>query len=102
VSLVSRTCSAKETMTCPHCHGAVPIGATVCRGCKEEISYGAPFWTIVVTFLLAVFLAIQVGVRTNSTLGWISGLVTFFGGHYLLESKLFVNRVAFNRHYKTT
>ena len=101
VTQINRTCTAAETMTCPHCHASVPLGATVCRGCKAEVSYGAPFWTVVVVFFLAVVLAVKIGNATIGPMGWGAFFATFFGGHYFLERKLFVKRVQFARHYRT-
>jgi hypothetical protein len=65
------------------------------------VSYGAPFWTIVVLFFLAVVLAVKIGNETIGPVGWIAFFATLFGGHHFLERKLFVNRVQFARHYRT-
>lgn len=31
-----------SAIQCPHCHTAVPTGATVCTGCHGEVVYGIP------------------------------------------------------------
>lgn len=31
-----------STIQCPHCHTAIPRGATICTGCRGEVVYGIP------------------------------------------------------------
>ncbi len=90
-------------LICPHCHGNVPRGAKVCRGCQAEIEYGAP----PLAFLVLLVVSAIVGSKTSgavsealSFLGWVVGAGAFITGAILL-TKLFGNRVNFKRIYRT-
>ncbi len=48
---------------CPHCHTAVPTGATICTGCHGEVVYGTP---TEITKLLGV-----VGGLGGAYVGWV-------------------------------
>jgi len=60
------------TLTCPHCYAQVPRGATVCRGCKAEVHYGAGQTSFWVTAILGIW----IGSMTN----WFWGIVCFLFG----------------------
>lgn len=90
-------------MTCPHCRGDVPRGATVCRGCAAEIEYGAPKWAYFVALIVGVFVGAKVYGWLPESLHWMAWVV---GGVAFLfavvgVNKLFVNRVNFERIYRT-
>lgn len=90
-------------LVCPHCHGDVPRGARVCRGCQAEIEYGAPPFL----FLIVLIVSIILGVKTSGSVpeslsffGWIVGVGAFIAGSIAL-TKLFEDRVSFKRIYRT-
>lgn len=92
-----------SNLSCPHCRGNVPRGATVCRGCQAEIEYGVP----PPAYLVVAIVSGIVGFKTSSIvpeslsfLGWVVGIGAFIGGS-LLMSKFFGDRVNFKRIYKT-
>lgn len=90
-------------ITCPHCRGSVPWGATVCRGCQAEIEYGTPTVATVILVGFIVFIGYQTSAvlpETMSYIGWIVGIGGFIAGRLLL-SKKFINRVYFKRIYNT-
>ena len=90
-------------LTCPHCLGSVPRGATVCRGCQAEIEYGASMFVLVMLLVFAIFM----GVLTASMLpealsfvGWIVGIGSLYvGGKRIGEE--YKDRVEFKRVYRT-
>lgn len=92
-----------KDLMCPHCHGAVPHGAKVCRGCHAEIEYGTPFLLYVALLIASLYL----GYKSSNTLpdsfsflAWAIGIGTFVAGGILFE-KIFKNRISFKREYKT-
>lgn len=89
-----------DELTCPHCHGNVPRGATVCRGCQAEVEYGTPRLLFGVLMLVALVLGVQVDNAMGSTLGWAAGVGIAIGSAVLLN-RLFANRVIFKRRYRT-
>ena len=90
-------------LTCPHCRGSVPRGATVCRGCQAEVTYGGPRSAFLALAVASLFLGFQtaaivpVGVKW---FGWVIGLGALFGGSVWLNN-LFKDRVRFRRIYRT-
>lgn len=90
-------------LICPHCHGSVPRGAKVCRGCQAEVEYGAPPAAFLLLLIVTGFIGSQVsGLVPNamSFLGWIVGGGLFIAGAVFLV-KRFKERVNFKRVYKT-
>lgn len=90
-------------LICPHCHGSVPRGAKVCRGCQAEIEYGAPPFAFLVVAIVSVVLGIKTsGVLPEglSFLAWIVGIGGFIAGSVIL-GRLFGSRVNFKRIYRT-
>lgn len=90
-------------LVCSHCRGAVPRGATVCRGCQAEIEYGAPPFAYLVVLIASAFSGIKTSSivpESLSFLSWVVGIGVFVGGGVLL-SKVFGSRVNFKRIYKT-
>ena len=90
-------------MTCPHCHGTVPRGATVCRGCQAEVKYGGPR----IAYIAVAFVSLFLGFGTAAIvpidlkfLGWIAGIGIFIIG-CILCNQLFSERVRFVRIYRT-
>ena len=35
-----------SSITCPHCHANIPMGATACTGCQGDVVYGTPIDTL--------------------------------------------------------
>ncbi|MGH8086007.1 MAG: hypothetical protein ACREPV_12145 [Lysobacter sp.] len=89
-----------NVVACPHCHGEVPFGAKVCRGCQAEVEYGTPPAAALLVFLLAFFGAWYVGSSFGSAFGWVA-LVVFLGGGIYLCQRAFKHRVSFKRIYRT-
>lgn len=90
-------------LVCPHCHGDVPRGAKVCRGCQAEIEYGCPpalFLALIIFTAFLGFKASAVLPESLSFMGWIIGIGGFIAGSVLLN-KVFEKRVNFKRIYNT-
>ncbi len=90
-------------LVCPHCHGEVPRGATVCRGCQAEIEYGSPPAAFLVIAIASAFLGFKTsGIVPESLhfLAWVIGIGAFVVGCVLLN-KMFGDRVIFKRNYRT-
>lgn len=90
-------------LVCPHCHGTVPHGASVCRGCNAEIEYGSP----PIAFLLIAIVSAFLGFKTYSIvpeslrfIAWVVGISCFVASSILLN-KMFNDRVIFKRIYRT-
>lgn len=90
-------------LICPHCHGHVSRGASVCRGCQAEIEYGPPKWAYGACLVIAAIAGIKCYTLLPASVNWIGavvGIAVFFGaGH--CANKLFIDRVNFQRIYKT-
>jgi hypothetical protein len=89
--------------TCPHCHGSVPYGAKVCRGCQAEVEYGTPPAAIIALAILLAFIGYKISAilpNALSFMGWIVGIGGFVAGCLLL-AKTFEKRVIFKRIYRT-
>jgi hypothetical protein len=67
-----------SAIQCPHCHTAVPTGATVCTGCHGEVVYGIP-------------------TEVRKALMIVGGLVGAYGGWTLF--KLFIGPTRSNPEY---
>jgi hypothetical protein len=90
-------------LVCPHCHGNVPHGAKVCRGCQAEIEYGAPPFAFLVLLVISIILGVKTSGAVSdslSFLGWVVGIGAFISGGMLLK-KQFEDRVNFKRIYRT-
>ncbi|BBH46896.1 hypothetical protein KU43P_33730 [Pseudomonas sp. KU43P] len=98
-----------STVTCPHCMNAVPWGASVCRGCQAEISYGTPRG-VAVFFLIVCVVAgwwaakgVHTFITTNSTVLWIVFgavfLATGYGARKVCKS-YYHGRTNFRRYYR--
>jgi len=86
--------------TCPHCYDEVPHGASVCRGCQAEISYGGPRYLSIVIFIVAALSGAKVLEFTSPTVAFTAMVIIFAVGAALTH-KLFKNRVRFKRRYNT-
>lgn len=86
--------------TCPHCHGSVSRGASVCRGCQAEVEYGAPKASFIVAFFLSLFLSAKAAEILPDWIAVsvfiISMTVGIFGATHL-----FKDRVIFKRMYRS-
>ncbi len=92
-----------NNLICPHCHGSVPHGANVCRGCQAELEYGIPDFAHIVPFTAGIFLGMSTAVLMPDSLsfiGWITGIGGVIGG-YVLLNRIFSDRVNFKRIYRT-
>ncbi|MFN4056401.1 MAG: hypothetical protein ACK4GU_16195 [Alishewanella aestuarii] len=90
-------------IVCPHCHGSVPHGAKVCRGCQAEIQYGCPPTLFLVLIVITAFLGFKISAVLPdflSFMGWVVGIGGFVLGSILLN-RVFEKRVNFKRIYKT-
>jgi hypothetical protein len=86
-------------LTCPHCHGEIPHGARVCRGCQAEVEYGAPWWANIGALILGAF-AWAEGVAYSPKAAIGAGIVVAI---FLLffASWAFRNRIVVKRVYRT-
>ena len=92
-----------KDLMCPHCHGTVPHGAKVCRGCQAEIEYGTPPLLYLVLLIASIYLGYKsshIWPVSLSFLSWVVGIGVFIVGAILFE-KIFKDRVVFDREYKT-
>ncbi len=99
-----------STVTCPHCMNSVPWGASVCRGCHAEISYGTP-QGVVVFFIFACVIAgwwaakgVHTLITTNSTVLWIVFGAAFLASGYVAQkvcTRFYRGKTRFHRIYKT-
>lgn len=90
-----------DRLQCPHCHTAVPKGATVCTGCQAEVEYGTPGTLVVLLLVVALFGGYGVATKLESAIaGWVVGIALLICGG-LAFSKLFGYRAKFTREYKT-
>lgn len=88
-----------DVMMCPHCHGSIPSGATVCRGCQAEVEYGAPWWANIGAVVLGV-LAWAAVFDFSSKLGAALGVVVAIALLFFMNWA-FRKRVVFKRIYRT-
>lgn len=90
-------------LVCGHCHGEVPHGARVCRGCQAEIEYGAPWQLYVAIVIAGILVAWTIQVKIPPELGilaFIVGAAIAIGGN-ILAYRMLKDRVVFKRIYKT-
>lgn len=99
-----------QTVSCPHCMNNVPWGASVCRGCHAEISYGTPQASIVVFIIVSVAAGwyaaklVHDHLSTNSTVLWVVfGIVFALVGVLSIKicKRLYTGRTWFRRVYRT-
>lgn len=94
--------SSGAVLVCPHCHGEVPHGAKVCRGCQAEIEYGTPPFFILVSFIISIFAGFKISSWVdNGWVGFFSGILVFIFISGFFEIKIFSKRIKFKRVYKT-
>lgn len=90
-------------LTCPHCHQTVPAGASVCRGCQAEITYGAPRHTFLIMAILSVLLGVWLAARLPASLefiAWGAGIGALIAGGALIQ-RVCRGRIRFHRIYRT-
>ncbi len=89
-------------LTCPHCLGSVPRGASVCRGCQAEIEYGTSFFEIVALIFISIFVGVLTDSMLPNTLSFVGWIVVFgslyAGGKHLREKNK--DRAEFKRIYR--
>ena len=99
-----------QTVSCPHCMNNVPWGASVCRGCHAEISYGTPRASIVVFIVVSVVAGwyaaklVHDHLSTNSTVLWVVfGIVFALVGVLSIKicKRLYTGKTWFRRIYRT-
>jgi uncharacterized protein YdhG (YjbR/CyaY superfamily) len=88
-----------DLLKCPHCHGDIPKGARVCRGCQAEVQYGAPWWANIGALLVGAVTWANM-MSWSPTMALVSGIavavVLLFAA-----AKLFSNRINVKRLYRT-
>lgn len=106
----SESVQTNQTVSCPHCMNNVPWGASVCRGCHAEISYGTPRASIVVFIIVSVTAGwyaaklVHDHLSTNSTVLWVVfGIVFALVGVLSIKicKRLYTGRTWFRRIYRT-
>jgi hypothetical protein len=88
-----------DVLKCPHCHGDIPKGARVCRGCQAEVECGAPGWANIGALLVGAFTGATM-MSWSPTMALVSGIAVAVG-FLFAAAKVFTNRICVKRLYRT-
>jgi hypothetical protein len=88
-----------EVITCPHCHGEIPKGAAVCRGCQGEVEYGAPRLAKIGAFIVGAIIWANT-IKHSPTLAFGAGIASAIV-LLVFVSRIFRKRIAIRRLYRT-
>jgi hypothetical protein len=85
-----------NVISCPHCHGEIPKGATVCRGCQAEIEYGAPWWANIGAVLVGAWAwasTIRYSPNVAIGVGIVVAIALLFFVSWVFRKRIVIRRV---------